>query len=233
MKEPRMALASLEHEEAYHAALRCQAAALRLLSLTSARLRGLRSPCPSERQKRGWSFASHPSGQKRLILGNPPPVNLLGPLKGLGAIFLFVTPQSVNDVRPDIGQRPHRDRVALALGSFALVVRQSPWLTQSRLPGKLLHGITQGLDAGIPSMGFRIDPALKEDGGSPGQGLQAGSARITAPIVSDFCQQSGREPDACQHEASFGSWDCQHASKKGVRSPCRSWQSPPPEAATA
>jgi len=89
MKESMIALASIEHEEAYHAAHRCQAAALRLLSLTSARLRGLRGPCPLEGQKRGRFFASQPNGQKWLISGNALPMSLLGTFKDRSASHRF------------------------------------------------------------------------------------------------------------------------------------------------
>jgi hypothetical protein len=118
-------------------------------------------------------------------------------LKGLGLIRCFVTLQRVENPCPDISQSSHRDAMALAFGSFALVVVQGPGLTQGGLPGKLLQGIPQGLDTGRAAMCFGIGTALKQDRRGARQRLQAGGTGIAAPIVSNFCQQSRSQTFAC------------------------------------
>ena len=76
MKPEKRAIPSSEHEQVYHAAVRCQAASL---SLTGARLRGLFWACPVESQKRAGFLALLEQAQPeaKLLVGQlPSPVRL-------------------------------------------------------------------------------------------------------------------------------------------------------------
>src|SRR5712691_5588091 len=90
---------SSEHEEVYHAASGCQAAAL---SLTARRLHGLKRVCQVERQKTGCCFAS---------LGSSSGMCSLGSRKYGCLITLFREPHGIDHPDPDIGQGTHSDGV--------------------------------------------------------------------------------------------------------------------------
>lgn len=129
MRRRKSAKPSPWHEEAYHAASRCQAASL---PLTTRRLHGLEQPCQVEGQKTGRCFAS---------LGSSSGMFSAGSGKDGRLIALFFEPHGIDHPGPDIGQGAHRDGMAFAFPALALIVLQGPRFGERRLPGKLLQGI--------------------------------------------------------------------------------------------
>src|SRR5579885_682913 len=117
----------------------------------------------------------------------------LGLLKGRALIGLVGLPDGVENARPDIGQSSDGDRMALAFGSLALIIRFGPGFLLRTLPGKLMQGIAPGLDTAQPTVSFLIRPALEEDRGGASQGLQTAGALIAAAILAQFRQQSRSE----------------------------------------
>src|SRR2546427_1226271 len=73
MKPEKRAIPSSEHEQVYHAAVRCQAASL---SLTARRLHGLKNACSVEGKKTG-GFAS----QRKMLLSRSGRMQMSGLLK--------------------------------------------------------------------------------------------------------------------------------------------------------
>jgi hypothetical protein len=213
MKKQRVSCVATEHEELYLAAPRCPAIALRLLSLTSACLRGLKNPSPVASRNTGRGFASHSECREVLNSGCPLFVSPLSTFKGLGLILPFVTPQGEDDARPNNGQRSHSNCMAFAFHPFALILSQRPRFTQGPLPGKLLHGIAQGFDTSIPPVRFGVGATLKDGQRSARQGLQTGSVRI-ATLNHRQSLPTVEEPGAFPHEAGCGNGNCQRGSKK-------------------
>jgi hypothetical protein len=190
MKQRTLKSASNEHEAVYHAARCCQAAAL---SLTASRLRGRKQACSLESQKTAGFLAAQgcagvtPVPRKELC--GEPGMSLLCRLKGRSVIAGMVEPHRVEDAHPPIGQGSHRHGVAFAFCSLALIVGQGPGFFQGRLPGELIEGIAQGLQAGIACMRFGVIAALEGDRSRSSQGLQASRISIAAAIVADGGQQ--------------------------------------------
>ena len=191
MKEGKRELPLTEHEEVYHAASRCQAAAL---SLTARRLHGLKKACSGEGEKTARFFAAVQtgggSGTRRRRLRRSSGVGSLCRLEGLGLIGLPLVPQGKNDPDPHIGQGPHGDAMTFPLTSLALVVGNCPGFGLGALPGELVEGIAQGFDAAKAPMGFGILATLKQDGRSASQSLQTGRVSIAAPVIPDLGQQA-------------------------------------------
>jgi len=122
MKEPSVFSRSIEHEEAYHAVHRCQAAVLRLLSLTSLRLRGLKNPCPIEGQKTDRCFASQTSRQQPLNSGDAFRMGELSGFKSLGLIACLTHPHPIHNAHPDVCQSAQGHAVRFAFRGAGLLL---------------------------------------------------------------------------------------------------------------
>src|SRR6266852_3382230 len=192
-------MSSTGHEPVYHAAHGCQAASL---SLTAARLRGLKWACPVESQKNAGVLALVERDQHELgPLSHSACMLLLCLHKGGRLIALVMQPHGKDDPDPHVGKRTHGDRMAFAFRPFALVVLPGPRFTLGRLPGKLLQRIAQRFDAAQPSMGFAIHATLKQHGRGSSQSLQTAGILIALAIITDFRQQSRSQPFACTRQA--------------------------------
>ena len=220
MKQWTNGTPSIWREEVYHAASRCQAASL---SLTARRLHGLKPVRQMKRQKTGCCFAS---GRKAFLtwpgweLGSAFGMQALCRLKGVRLIALLLAPDGNENSDPHVGERTHRDCVALAFRPFALIIGSSPLLLLGRLPGELKQGIAQRLDASQPSVGPGIRPALKEYWRGSCQSLQAAGIGIALTVIADF-RLPDEERDACLPAADSETARCRHDSKKAAGSPCR------------
>jgi hypothetical protein len=163
MKHERQWVASMKHEVVYHAASRCQAAAL---SLTPRCLHGLKRTCSLEGKKID-GFAS----QNKEPLSSFDCVERPCRFKGRRNIGLVRAQHSEDNPHPYVRQGTDRDTMTFPFCTFALIVGGSPGLTQSTLPGKLMQGVTQWLDATQASVRFRVVAALKQDRRSASQSL--------------------------------------------------------------
>ena len=145
------------------------------------------------RRERG--FGKSRSGDARSM-------SLPGLLKGRSLIWLLRLPDGIEreNARPSICQGSDRDGMALALGSFALIILLGPGFLKSTLPSKLLQGAAPGLDAAQASMRFLVRPALEEDGRGAGESLQAAGAVVAIPIITQFSQQARRETFASSRQ---------------------------------
>src|SRR5215472_13646323 len=178
-------------EKAHLAAPCCQAAAL---SLTARRLPGLKwtSPGDGPTSRRCLAAASglllaHPEESDS---GSPWSMASLGGLEGGTLVFLPLGPQGKDDPAPDVRQRAHRHTVTFPRLALALIVVACPYLRQGTLPGKLLHGIPQGLDTSIAPMRLGILAAFRGHRRGARQSLQTRGVPVTLAIISQFGQQS-------------------------------------------
>src|SRR6266480_3660223 len=190
MKPRKCRKPSTWHGEVYHAAPRCQAAAL---TLTSRRLHGLKKACQVEGQKTGACFASQPSERMSQVsagLSRTRSMSTLCGFKGLWMITLMLVPDRKDDSDPDIGKCSHGLRVTFSFLAFALIIGSGPRFTLGRLPGKLVQGVAQGFDTRIASMRFGIGAAFIGDRRGASQGLQTGRFRIPCTIMPDLCEQT-------------------------------------------
>jgi len=130
-------------------------------------------------------------------------MGLPGRFKGRGVIGLLGLPDGIENARLDIGQRPDRDGMALALGLLALVILPGPGFLVRTLPGKLVQGIAPGLDAPQSAMRFLVRPALEEDGRSPSQSLPTGALNLLV-VGSNLLEQRVQLGDQGQHQPRFG-----------------------------
>jgi hypothetical protein len=154
MKPEKRTIPSSEHEQVYHAAVRCQAASL---SLTARRLHGLKKACSVEGKKTGGV-----ASQNKGTLSGFDGVERPGRLKDGRNVGLMRTQHGEDDPHPYVRQGTDCDTMTFpASRTFALVVGGSPGLAQSTLPGKLMQGITQGLDTPLASMRLRVVSALR------------------------------------------------------------------------
>src|SRR5215471_3050115 len=96
MKPEAREKSSSEHEQAYHAASRSQAAAL---SLTSRRLHDVEKPCSVEGQKTG-ALAS----QRRMLLSGSGSMLLSSSFKYAWLVFFPLAPHGKEDAHPHVGQ---------------------------------------------------------------------------------------------------------------------------------
>ena len=166
MKQRTRETSSREPEEVYHAAARCQAAAL---SETSCRLHGQQRACSLEGQKTG-ALAS----QRSAILRGCWSVKLLSCHEGGRRIGRVRAQHGEENARPDVGQRSDGQRMTFPFRSLALIVGSGPTLLLGARPRQLMQRIAQRLDTPQPPMGLGIIPTLKQDGRGASQGLQAG-----------------------------------------------------------
>src|ERR1700719_1770594 len=139
---------SREHEEVYHAAARCQAAAL---SLTPRRLHGQKKACSIEGQKTG-SLAAQSSEPLRGFRG----VKLFGRHKSGRRIGLVRGQHGEENPCPDVGQSPDGHCMTFSFSSLALIICSGPAFLLSALPGQLMQHIAQRLDTTQPPMGLRV-----------------------------------------------------------------------------
>src|SRR5260370_23705392 len=93
-------------------------------------------------------------------------------------------PQAIDDAHPDVCQSPDSHTVGFALRSFPLVIGQRPGFLQGRLPGELVQGVTQRLQAGEAFVRFGIIAALERHWRSPGQGLDGASISVAGAIIA-------------------------------------------------
>src|SRR5215472_13940801 len=89
----------------------------------------------------------------------------------------------------------------LRLRTLALVVVQRPGFGLGTLPGKLLQGIAQGLDAGVAPMRLGILATFVGHRRGACQRLQTCRVLIAASIISQLCQQSWGQSFARAGEA--------------------------------
>src|SRR5262245_49043086 len=113
--------------------------------------------------------------------------------KRRGSIAVPLEPQCLNDAHPDVGQGAHGHAVGLALAALALIVRLCLPLLEGRLPGKLVEGVTQGLDVRIASMGTRVLATLVGHRRRARQGLHTRRTCVALPVVAPSCHQLGRQ----------------------------------------
>src|SRR6478735_1396848 len=117
-------MSSTRHEEAYHAARRCQATAF---SLTPPCLHGLKKACQVEGEKRAGLFAAKVCSLfANRRLGSARRVKLASLLKGGSLIALSFRPESKENANPHISQGADGDGMTLAFGSFALIILLGP-----------------------------------------------------------------------------------------------------------
>src|SRR5262249_31782812 len=81
-------------------------------------------------------------------------------------------PHRMDDAYPVLGERPHRDIVALPLRPLAPILGLRPPLLLRRVPGELLQRRPQRLVAGRPPPCGGILAALPGDWRRPGQPLE-------------------------------------------------------------
>lgn len=81
--------------------------------------------------------------------------------KRRGLIAGLVLPHPIDDSHPDVGQGSDRHTVGLALCAFPLIIGQRPSLFQGGLPGELVQGIAQRLQAGEAFVGLGKIAALE------------------------------------------------------------------------
>ncbi len=104
---------SREHEQVYHAASRCQAAAL---SLTPRRLHDLRRTCSVEGQKTGGLASPRPAPLRgsgsMVLLGGFKRGSLVGALRG---------PHSLEHPQPQVGEGADGHRMTFAVLPLSMV----------------------------------------------------------------------------------------------------------------
>src|SRR5437588_8059847 len=150
MKVRERAMPSTRYEGVYHAASGCQAASL---SLTAARLRGLKWPYRVESKKTAGFFARLELKQPdQSLLGRSACMLPLCGLKGDRLITAMMDPHGEDDPDPHIGQCSHGDRMTFAFRALALVILPGPRFTLRGLPGKLVQRIAQRFDAAQATM---------------------------------------------------------------------------------
>src|SRR5579883_906091 len=193
MKQKRQGVASREHEVVYHAASRCQAAAL---SLTPGHLHGLKRACSVEGKKTG-----HFAFQRKALLNCFERMQMSGCLKSRAIIDLMGLEQSENDACPNVREGTNGDAMTFPFCAFAFIVDQGPLLLQRALPGKLMQSIPQRLNASQSPMGFRVVSAGKQDWRGTTKGLQTSSRGVASRIVSDFSEQTRSEAFASSWQA--------------------------------
>src|SRR5260370_41810012 len=103
---------------------------------------------------------------------------------------VFVPPRAIDEAHPDVGGGADRHTVGLALRAFALVIGQRPGFLLRRLPGKLLQGVAQGLQARKAFVRFGVIAALEGYWRGSGQGLDARGISIAGAIIAPFGQQT-------------------------------------------
>ena len=139
MKPEKRPIPSSEHEQVYHAAVRCQAASL---SLTARRLHGLKNACSVEGKKTG-GFAS----QRKVLLSRFGRMQMSGLLKGRAIRGLMGLEHGENDPCPNIGEGTNGDAMTFpASRTFALIIGQGPLFLQRARPRKLMQRIPQRLN---------------------------------------------------------------------------------------
>src|SRR5262249_16220819 len=126
-------------------------------------------------------------------LGGFAAVGLLCRQEGCRQIGALSAPHRLDNAHPAVGQGAHGHAVGLALAALAPVIGCGPRLLEGRLPGKLVEGVTQGLDACVARMGTRVLAALVRRGGGARQGLHTRRTCVALPVVAPSCQQPGRQ----------------------------------------
>src|SRR6266566_3987014 len=174
----------IRHEAVYHAARQVRPLCLAPLSLTYLCWGGLKQTCPMERQTTGGYASQFKSRRRGNWLGCPLRMPALSSFKGAPLIGLPLVPHGKNDAHPNVCQGANRHAMALPLLSFAVVVVLGPRFLLGALPGKLVQGIAQRLDAGKALMHGGIAAALKGDWRGPSQGGDTFCIGIAKPIIS-------------------------------------------------
>src|SRR6266702_1067306 len=193
MKPEKRPIPSSEHEQVYHAAVRCQAASL---SLTARRLHGLKNACSVEGKKTG-GFAS----QRKVLLSRFGGMQMSGHLKSRAIIGLMRCKQGENDPPPNVGERTDGDAMTFSFRAFALGIRFGPGFLLGARPRELVQSIAQRFDAAQAAMGLGVGPALKQDRGGAPKRLQASSAGVAAGIIANLGEQSRGQALSCSGQA--------------------------------
>jgi hypothetical protein len=147
-------------------------------------------------------------------------MKLSGGLKSSPIVAALGRPHGENNPHPQIGEGTNRHRMAFALGPFAPIVVQRPWLTQGRLPGKQVERIAQGLQTGGAAVRFLVGATLVEHRGRASERLHTSGVGVPSAIISPFCQQPGSESFPCSGQA-LKDRAVGVSQKKGLRCPCR------------
>lgn len=114
-------------------------------------------------------------------------------LKNQGLIARLFLPHAEDDPDPDICQSTDRHTMALALCSFALVIRSRPRLREGRLPGELMQGIAQRLQAGKAFVSFSKVATLERHRSCASQFLHTLGILVTGSVIAPFGQQAGSQ----------------------------------------
>src|SRR5579864_4512681 len=189
MKQRKWGKPSSEHEEVYHAASRCKG---KRSGLTARRLHGQKKPCSVEGKKTG-GLAS----QRKALLSCMASMQISGRLKSGAIIGLLGLEHGENDARPNVGEGPNSDTMTFPLAAFTLVIGFGPSFLLSARPREGMQGIAQGFDTSQTTMGFRVSPALKQNGGGASQRLQTRRAGVPGWIIADFGEQARGQAFPC------------------------------------
>jgi len=185
---------SLWYEPVYHAARSCQG---KRSGLTASRLRGLKWACQNESKKTAGFLAPQTKTQRdQRRLGSWACMLLLCLLKHGCLIAGFTHPHAIDNTRPDIGQGSDSHTVGFALRAFPLVIGECPAFLQRRLPGELVQGVAQWLQAHKCFACFGVIATLERHRSSPGQGLDAVGIGVTWPVIPPFSQQTWSQAQA-------------------------------------
>ncbi len=146
------------------------------------------------------------------VLGSPRRMPQTSGLKDGALVRSSAGPHGIQNSQPQVGKRPHRDRMTFPLLAFALMVVQRPRFTPGRLPGKQIERIPQRLQTGRAPMGFLVVPTLIEHWGRTCQRLQAARIRVARSVLDQVSQQPA---SVGPHGADWRRGHYPDASKKG------------------
>lgn len=196
--------------------------------------RGVKKACQGESEKPARLSAAQETPFQLFISCSfscrPGSMFSLSILKSGCAVAAVARAHGEENPHPDIGQSTHGNRVAFALLSLASIVVSGPACSLSTLPRELLQRIAQRFATRIAPMRLGILSTLKQDRRGTSQGLQTLRIGIAISIIPNFSRASGVQA-VFQLGAGCETSCCQHGSKKALRSPCHSEQSPQPVAA--
>jgi hypothetical protein len=153
---------------------------------------GAQASCTGEGLRSAGRAHRDMTGRRSFDSGDvlPGRMSQLRRFKRRGLIAGVTHPHAIDDAHPDVGQGSDSHAVGLALCAFALVIGQRPRLTQRRLPGELVQGVAQRLQAGEAFVRFGIVATLERHWRGPGQGLDTGGISVAAAIIAPLGQQT-------------------------------------------
>jgi hypothetical protein len=153
---------------------------------------GAQAPCTREGLRSAERAQQGMTARGGLDSGHVLPGRVSAPrrFKGRGLIAGLADPHAVDDAHPDVGQGADSHTVGLALRPFAPVIVQRPGFVLRRLPGKLVQGVAQRLQARKAFVRFGVIAAFIGHGRGSGQGLDGVSIGIAAAIIAPLGQQT-------------------------------------------